>query len=173
MSFTFALPFLLIAAIAYLLLSMVVRYSTTLRHLKLRTIRKARATKKRWNRAYSLKTSYPVKYASRRSSLLRLVPWEARGTLSESDDGIHFEGSSPLGKRFELDFDPDETTVNYQQGRLWWDGGLSWCVIESEGEKHYFTSEAVDAEKSSSSMDDGFGTTDIYQHLTNRYIKLN
>ncbi len=182
MSFETLLPVFLIGVAAYMLLLILLRRGliSTLSKFHILAVRRGKlhhavALKriKRWNRAYSLKKSFNVRYAASLSSPLRVIPWDASGTLSETEEGFHFEGSSPLGKRVELDINPDEATVNYQQGKLWWDGGLSWCVIESKGEKHYFTSEVPDSEKATQSMDGGFGTTDIYQHLTNRYIKLN
>lgn len=121
-----------------------------------------------------LKT-YAVRYAAESSrSLFRLIPWDASGTLTASDAGFHFEGNSPTGRKLQFDIDAQEATINYQKGTLWWDGGVSWCVIEVNGEKHYFTSEALEeGQDSRSAMEDGLKTTDIYQQLTNRYIKLN
>ena len=120
---------------------------------------------------------YPVKYLSERNShsLLRIVPWDASGMLSETDTGFQFVGASRGGRPLEMSFSSDEAKINYQRGNLLWDGGVSWCVIEVEGEKHYFTSDAKIGDPSLTQEEwqgsNEVNTTVIYRNITNRYIR--
>lgn len=115
---------------------------------------------------------YPVRYVSERGSktLLRLVPWDASGLLSETSYGFRFVGESADGEPLEMRFPSEEAMVNYQKGSLLWDGGVSWCIIEVNGEKHYFTSDVPEAadEKAIDA-----NTTVIYRNITERYIRSN
>lgn len=115
---------------------------------------------------------YPVKYVSGKHShsLLRLVPWDASGTLIASKRCFYFTGNSALGQPLELLFDPENSLVNYQSGSKLWDGGLTWCVIEVEGEKHYFTSEVALPSKEDEFLEP-HSTGALYRTLTDRYIK--
>ena len=115
---------------------------------------------------------YPVKYISGKHShsLLRLIPWDASGTISSSDEGFRFSGSSSRGQPLEMIFDAEETLVNYQQGSLLWDGGITWCVIEVNGEKHYFSSE-IPAKSDEDDFTQPRSTGALYQSLTDRYLK--
>jgi len=119
-----------------------------------------------------LKT-YPVKYLSSKSarSPWRIVPWDASGKLVQTQEGFSFKGKSKYGQMWDLEFDPDDSVINYQKGKLLWDGGLSWCVVEVDGEKHYFTSDLT----KSSLIEDSKRTvtTDVYEQLTARYLKLD
>ncbi|MCB0323239.1 MAG: hypothetical protein KDD69_06675 [Bdellovibrionales bacterium] len=116
----------------------------------------------------------PVRYLSNRNShsLLRLLPWDATGRLHETDNGFRFVGNSVRGESVEVSFPSDQIEINYQKGNLLWDGGLSWCVIEVEGEKHYFTS-GPQKNSDRTSPKEELSATAIYQSLTNRYIRTN
>ena len=169
MSFDVLLKIILVVCVSYLTLSVFVRFGF-ISSVRFRVL--ARLLTRRLKAKANHKI-YPVKYVSERNhKLLRWIPWDASGVLSTTEKGFHFEGSSPLGRRLEMDFNPNESTVNYQKGSLLWDGGLPWCVIEVNGEKHYFTSEVND-DSIVADEAHGVGTTQIYQALANRYIKLN
>ena len=116
--------------------------------------------------------TYPVRYLSERHvhSPLRMIPWDASGTLSMSNEEIVFKGSSLFGHQMDLSIHPDEALVNYQKGNLFWDGGKEWCVIESGGEKHYFTSSGNSEDQQDFRDESPASTTLIYQELTKRYI---
>ena len=163
MDLQFLLKSTLILVISYPCLAVLIRLVVRLRSREL--LKKSKTT------------GYPVHYVSQRNShsLLRPIPWDASGTLSSDKDGFHFEGSSLLGRQMEIDIDADQATINYQSGNLLWDAGHSWCVIEVDGEKHYFTSE-IELEPTFDSKSDpkeqaNANTLGIYQALTKRYIE--
>ena len=118
--------------------------------------------------------NYPVRYLSQRhrNSLFNPIPWDATGTLTASDSEFHFLGSSPLGRKIEMKFDSADARINYQRGKLLWDGGHTWCVIEVNGEKHYFSADSGDLSDEIVKNPET-GTTQIYRVLTNRYINEN
>ncbi len=105
-------------------------------------------------------------------SPLRLVPWDARGVLRETERGFSFRGNDITGDFLSLEFPSDEVQINYQKGNLLWDGGFSWCVIERDGEKHFFTSDLEDTAPKSErdSSQENMSATGIYQSITKRYI---
>ena len=76
-----------------------------------------------------------------------------------------------------MNFPSDDVQINYQKGNLLWDGGFAWCVIESNGEKHYFTSDHDTsgkigaADKSTSETLENLSATGIYRSITKRYIQ--
>ncbi len=117
----------------------------------------------------------------KRYSLLTLTPRDFTGVLTASDNVFHFESKSDSGAKVELDFDPEESIINYQKGGSFWDHGMSWCVIESNGERHYFTSDLPsEGKKHSQIISDSSRSTDsknleptiaLYQALTDRYLK--
>ena len=117
--------------------------------------------------------TYPVHYATERGShsFWRPIPWDATGTLSATPDALYFYGSSPFGQKLEMKFNPEESLINYQKGKFF-DGGMSWCVIESNGERHYFSSDLSDP-LAFKNIDPALlaDTTKLYRDLTNRYIK--
>lgn len=115
-----------------------------------------------------------VRYLSsgKSHSPLSLVPWDARGVLTETEKGFVFRGNDVAGVSVDIEFPSDEVQINYQKGNLLWDGGFSWCVIERDGEKHFFTSD-VEGESAKTSLDsepERMTATGIYQTITKRYI---
>ncbi len=126
------------------------------------------------SKTFSISRQLQVRYLSsmKSHSPLRLVPWDARGILTETEKGFVFRGNDVAGASVDIEFPSDEVQINYQKGSLLWDGGFSWCVIERDGEKHFFTSD-VEPENSKTSLDSGqeqMTATGIYQTITKRYI---
>lgn len=117
--------------------------------------------------------NFPVRYLSERNShaFWKLLPWDASGVLSTDEEGFSFHGSSPLGRKLDMDFNFEKTKINYQKGSMFWDGGLAWCVIEADGEKHYFTSET--SEYVQETAEDEAAIPFLYRQLTDRYLREN
>ena len=109
---------------------------------------------------------YPVRYgtAEHHKRFFRLLPWEAVGVLLVSDGEFKFLGKKTNGEALSFALPRNDSFMSYVEKKFIRDGGLSWFMIESREERHYFTTEGK-----LPSLSTEFGTTGLYQQLTERY----
>jgi hypothetical protein len=87
--------------------------------------------------------SVPVRYASepRFRSWWKIFPWEGAGLLVPANGVITFVGEQLNGAPLNLQFSQNASQINWLGKCPWPNGAVSWFVVESQGQKHYFTSE--------------------------------
>jgi hypothetical protein len=85
----------------------------------------------------------PVRYASepRFRSWLKVFPWEGAGLLVPANGVVTFVGEHLNGAPLNLQFAPNTSLLTWLGKCPWPNGAVSWFAVESQGQKHYFTSE--------------------------------
>jgi hypothetical protein len=85
----------------------------------------------------------PVRYASepRFKSWWKIFPWEGTGLLAPSAGVVTFVGEKLNGSPINLQFGQDTASVLWLGKCPWPNGAVSWFAFDSQGKKHYFTSE--------------------------------
>jgi hypothetical protein len=85
----------------------------------------------------------PVRYASepRFRSWWKIFPWEGAGVLVPSAGVVTYVGEQLNGAPINLQFAPNATQPIWLGKCPWPNGAVSWFALETQGQKHYFTSE--------------------------------
>ena len=85
----------------------------------------------------------PVRYASepRFRSWWKVFPWEGAGMLVPAPGVVTFVGEQLNGAPINLQFAPNATQAIWLGKCPWPNGAVSWFALETQGQKHYFTSE--------------------------------
>src|ERR1043166_479961 len=85
----------------------------------------------------------PVRYASepRFRSWWKVFPWEGAGLLVPASGVVTFVGEQLNGAPLNLQFARNATQGTWLGKCPWPNGAVSWFVLETQGQKHYFTSE--------------------------------
>jgi len=84
-----------------------------------------------------------VRYCSepRFRSWFKIFPWEGTGLLVPSKGVITFVGEKLNGTPLNIQFGRESATVIWLGKCPWPNGAVSWFAIDTQGSKHYFTSE--------------------------------
>ena len=87
--------------------------------------------------------TFEVRYSSepRFKSWFKIFPWEGTGLLVSANGVVTFVGENLNGTPLNLQFSPANSTVIWMGKCPWPNGAVSWFNFESQGQKHYFTSE--------------------------------
>jgi hypothetical protein len=85
----------------------------------------------------------PVRYASepRFRSWWKVFPWEGAGLLVPGNGVVTFVGEHLNGSTLNLQFAHNASQVTWLGKCPWPNGAVSWFALETQGHKHYFTSE--------------------------------
>src|ERR1041385_4059672 len=85
----------------------------------------------------------PVRYASepRFRSWWKVFPWEGAGVLVPAGGVVTFVGEQLNGAPINLQFARNATQAIWLGKCPWPNGAVSWFALETQGQKHYFTSE--------------------------------
>ena len=85
----------------------------------------------------------PVRYASepRFRSWWKVFPWEGTGLLVPATGVVTFLGEQLNGTPINLQFGRNATHATWLGKCPWPNGAVSWFALETQGQKHYFTSE--------------------------------
>jgi len=85
----------------------------------------------------------PVRYASepRFRSWLKVFPWEGTGLLVPAHGVVTFVGEQLNGAPLNLQFSDNKSQLKWLGKCPWPNGAVSWFAVETQGQKHYFTSE--------------------------------
>jgi hypothetical protein len=85
----------------------------------------------------------PVRYCSdpRFRSWLKIFPWDGTGLLVPSKGVVTFVGEKLNGTPVNLQFAPGSSNLTWLGKCPWPNGAVSWFLFETQGQKHYFTSE--------------------------------
>jgi hypothetical protein len=85
----------------------------------------------------------PVRYASepRFRSWWKVFPWEGAGVLVPASGVVTFVGEQLNGSQINLQFARNATQATWLGKCPWPNGAVSWFALETQGQKHYFTSE--------------------------------
>jgi hypothetical protein len=85
----------------------------------------------------------PVRYASqpRFRSWWKVFPWEGAGVLVPANGVVTFVGEQLNGAAINLQFASNATQATWLGKCPWPNGAVSWFALETQGQKHYFTSE--------------------------------
>lgn len=115
---------------------------------------------------------HPVKYSSEEhfKNHFRYTPWQARGILAIRPGGNTFFGIKEDGELINLSFEKNESRVTFVEPKFVRDGGLSWFVIEVNGEKHYFTYESQPNFQDTQVVNNRLTTTGMYEALSDTYL---
>jgi hypothetical protein len=83
----------------------------------------------------------PVRYASeqRFNSLFKIFPWDTAGVIFNSPGTASFLGERMSGEQVCISFRPEEAT--WVGKAPWPNGAVSWFRVDTDGAKHYFSSE--------------------------------
>jgi hypothetical protein len=84
-----------------------------------------------------------IRYCSepRFRSWLKIFPWDGTGLLVPSKGVVTFVGEKLNGTPLNIQFAPGNSSVKWLGKCPWPNGAVSWFLFETQGEKHYFTSE--------------------------------
>ena len=84
-----------------------------------------------------------VRYASepRFRSWWKVFPWEGTGLLVPATGVVTFLGEQLNGTPINLQFARNATHATWLGKCPWPNGAVSWFALETQGQKHYFTSE--------------------------------
>jgi hypothetical protein len=85
----------------------------------------------------------PVRYASepRFKAFFKVFPWEGAGLLVPSNGVVTFVGEKNNGTPLNVQFARDSSTLQWLGKCPWPNGAVSWFSMDTEGHKHYFSSE--------------------------------
>jgi hypothetical protein len=85
----------------------------------------------------------PVRYCSepRFRTWFKIFPWEGAGLLVSANGVVTFVGEKNDGTPLNLQFARDSSVLQWMGKCPWPNGAVSWFSIDSQGQKHYFTSE--------------------------------
>jgi hypothetical protein len=85
----------------------------------------------------------PVRYASetRFRSWFKVFPWEGAGLLVPANGVVTFVGEQLNSTPLNLQFAPNGSQATWLGKCPWPNGAVSWFSLETQGQKHYFTSE--------------------------------
>jgi len=85
----------------------------------------------------------PVRYASepRFRSWWKIFPWEGAGLLVPANGVITFVGEQNNGAPLNLQFAQNTSHLTWLGKCPWPNGAVTWFAVETQGQKHYFTSE--------------------------------
>jgi hypothetical protein len=84
-----------------------------------------------------------VRYASepRFRSWWKIFPWEGAGLLVPAAGVVTFVGEQLNGSPINLQFARNTTQATWLGKCPWPNGAVSWFALDTQGQKHYFTSE--------------------------------
>ena len=85
----------------------------------------------------------PVRYCSepRFKTWFKIFPWEGAGLLVPSNGVVTFVGEKNNGTPLNVQFARDSSVVQWLGKCPWPNGAVSWFSVDTQGQKHYFTSE--------------------------------
>ena len=85
----------------------------------------------------------PVRYCSepRFRTWFKIFPWEGAGLLVSANGVVTFVGEKNDGTPLNLQFARDSSVLQWMGKCPWPNGAVSWFSIDTQGQKHYFTSE--------------------------------
>jgi hypothetical protein len=86
---------------------------------------------------------FPVRYASepRFKAFFKIFPWEGAGIMVTAPGSAIFMGQPLSGSPVMLQFAPGNSGLSWLGKAPWPNGAVSWFVITTINEKHYFSSE--------------------------------
>ncbi|MFN2529713.1 MAG: hypothetical protein ABR555_00300, partial [Pyrinomonadaceae bacterium] len=71
----------------------------------------------------------------------KIFPWEGAGILVTRPGSVSFVGEIFSGSPLSLQFDSSNSQVKWLGKCPWPNGAVSWFELDTQGNKHYFTSE--------------------------------
>src|SRR4030095_9954685 len=85
----------------------------------------------------------PLRHCDERrfKSWFKIFPWEGAGVLLATPETAYFFGEHLNGNPVNLQFDRNNATIAWLGKCPWPNGAVSLFLVESQGQKHYFTSE--------------------------------
>ena len=85
----------------------------------------------------------PVRYASepRFKAFFKIFPWEGAGLLVPSNGVVTFVGEMNNGTPLNLQFTRNDSVLQWLGKCPFPNGAVSWFSIDTQGQKHYFSSE--------------------------------
>jgi len=89
------------------------------------------------------RNTIPARYASepRFKAFFKIFPWEGAGLLVPSNGVVTFVGELNNGTPLNFQFGRDTSALKWLGKCPWPNGAVSWFLIETNGQKHYFSSE--------------------------------
>jgi hypothetical protein len=85
----------------------------------------------------------PVRYCSepRFKSWLKIFPWEGTGLLVPAKGVVTFIGEKLDGTQLNMQFVRGGSNLMWLGKCPWPNGAVSWFAFDTQGQRHYFTSE--------------------------------
>jgi len=85
----------------------------------------------------------PIRYCAERhfKSWFKIFPWEGTGVLLATPGTAYFFGEHFNGNAVNLQLDRTNAAITWLGKCPFPNGAVSWFLVESQGQKHYFTSE--------------------------------
>ena len=90
-----------------------------------------------------LNHAIPVRYASepRFRAFFKIFPWEGAGLFVPANGVVTFVGEKNNGTPLNLQFARDSSVLQWLGKCPFPNGAVSWFSIDTQGQKHYFSSE--------------------------------